>query len=123
MTTKSIRIRLTGDLDDATAAILGGRIERIDSVEFVADYLDWAQITGLLVQLADLHLPYDRVEIDTTDSARPPRWTPDSAAQTPRPAVHHQPWGRLRSPMRLPNPYQTPRRHHEPILGTTAVDQ
>lgn len=71
MATKRIRIRLLNGLDDTTATALGGRIERVDTVEFVADHLDDAQITGLLVRLADLHLPFDRVEITATDGDVP----------------------------------------------------
>lgn len=71
MPTEMLRIQLTGDLADTTAESLGCRLERGRSVQLVVGYIDQAQLTGLLVQLADLHISYDRVEIGGNDVAHP----------------------------------------------------
>jgi hypothetical protein len=62
---KTIRINLTGQLSGHTATTLGGWVEQTDhGPVLVAPYLDQAQLTGLLVQLSDLHLTFHQVAVD-----------------------------------------------------------
>lgn len=74
MTQRKLRIRVHGRISTETAEELGARFERVeDGYELVFDYVDQAQLTGLLVRLSDLHISYDRVEIGDTpepDSGR-----------------------------------------------------
>lgn len=69
MTTELLRIQLAGELADTTAEALGCWLEHGECIQLVTRYVDQAQLTGLLVQLADLHISYDRVEIGGTDVA------------------------------------------------------
>lgn len=62
---KTVRINLTGRISGHTATTLGGRVEELDDGSvLVAPYVDQAQLTGLLLQLADLHLTFDQVAVD-----------------------------------------------------------
>lgn len=61
---RHLRIRIQGRLGAETADALGVRCERgADGYLLVFGYVDQAQLTGLLVRLSDLHIPFDRVEI------------------------------------------------------------
>lgn len=69
MTPPKIRIKLDGRVSDATATSLGLTLEPAgDGFELVGAYVDQSQLTGLLVQLSDLHISYGNVEITGTDS-------------------------------------------------------
>lgn len=69
MSRRQLRIRVDGRITDDTAAALGMTAERVeDRDELVAAYVDQAQLTGLLVHLADLHISYDRIEVLETES-------------------------------------------------------
>ena len=64
MPNKIIRIDLVGRIGTATAEALGGALIPAEGGdEFVTAYVDQAQLTGLLIQLADLHIPFNRVAI------------------------------------------------------------
>jgi hypothetical protein len=52
-----------GRIGEEAAADLGGWTEA-DGHELVAPHLDQAQLTGLLVQLSNLHIAFDRIVID-----------------------------------------------------------
>ncbi len=68
---RHLHIRIEGRLNARTADALGVRCERAtDGYQLVAGYVDQAQLTGLLVRLSDLHIPFDRFEI--VDPARTP---------------------------------------------------
>ena len=70
MPTSTIRINVTRRVGPSTAAALGCTVAvRGDECELAAPYRDQAQLTGLLVQLGDLNLSYNRVDIvDQTPS-------------------------------------------------------
>lgn len=64
---KTVRINVTGRISDHAATTLGGWVEESDhGPVLVAPYVDQAQLTGLLVQLSDLHLDFDRVAVEAT---------------------------------------------------------
>ena len=65
MATATIRIELDGRITDHAASSLGGWIEEggHGSV-LVAPYLDQAQLTGLFIELAGLHLRFNRVTVE-----------------------------------------------------------
>ncbi len=64
MVAKKLRIRIQGDLNRRTAEVLGVEVEVVgDRFELVIRYIDQAQLTGLLLQLSDLHIAFDRIEI------------------------------------------------------------
>jgi len=64
MPTRTILINVSRRVGPSTAAALGCTVAvRGDEYELVAPYRDQAQLTGLLVQLSDLHLSYNRVDI------------------------------------------------------------
>lgn len=72
MTQRELRIRVHGRISTETAEELGARVERVeDGYELVFDYVDQAQLTGLLVRLSDLHISYDRMEICGTPEPDP----------------------------------------------------
>lgn len=63
--TKEVRIRVRGRISGHAAAELGGRVEATSEGSLlVAPYVDQPQLTGLLVQLCDLHLGFDHVAIE-----------------------------------------------------------
>lgn len=63
---KTVRVKLTGRISGHAATTLGGWVEESDRGSvFVAPYVDQSQLTGLLVQLADLHLGFDHVAVET----------------------------------------------------------
>jgi hypothetical protein len=73
MGAQQVRIGIRGRISDATATTLGGRIEAgDDGFELVVPYIDQAQVTGLLVRLGDLHIPFHLVAMSpsatTTDT-------------------------------------------------------
>ncbi len=68
MPDKIIRIQLRGDIADGTAEMLGCRVVRDATTSLVARHIDDAQLIGLLVQLADLHVGFDRVDVLAIDS-------------------------------------------------------
>ena len=79
MTVRELRVGVAGRIGDHTASTLGGRIEATaDGFEFVAPYVDQAQVTGLLLRLADLHIEFHRVHV-----------TPAEPAGTDHPDHHH----------------------------------
>jgi hypothetical protein len=62
---KTVRINLTGRITGHAATTLGGRVEQSDDGSvLVTPYVDQAQLTGLLVQLSDLHLTFDHVAVE-----------------------------------------------------------
>lgn len=64
MASQQLRIRVQGRISAQTADALGVECESIDDgFELVFAYVDQAQMTGLLLQLSDLHIAYDRLEI------------------------------------------------------------
>lgn len=68
MTVRELRVGVAGRIGDHTASTLGGRIEATaDGFEFVAPYVDQAQVTGLLLRLADLHIEFHRVAVTPSD--------------------------------------------------------
>lgn len=75
MSGNQLRIRLTGSLADTTALALGGEIAwgPGSEVHLVTDYVDQSQLTGLLVQLGDLHIDYDLVVVDRQPAAEQAR--------------------------------------------------
>ena len=61
---KTVRINLTGRISGHAATTLGGWVEETDHGSvLVAPYVDQAQLTGLLVQLSDLHLAFDHLAV------------------------------------------------------------
>lgn len=64
MESSQLRIRVHGRVSQPTAAALGLGVEPVDDgFELVCPYVDQAQLTGLLLQLSDLHIAFDRIEI------------------------------------------------------------
>ncbi len=64
MNNQQIRIKTDDRISDSTASTLGLKAETTkDGFELVCPYIDQSQITGILLQLSDLHIPYGRVEI------------------------------------------------------------
>ncbi len=64
MAEQQLRIRVQGRLSHDTVEALGVEIEIVgDRFELVVRYVDQAQLTGLLLQLSDLHIAVDRVEV------------------------------------------------------------
>lgn len=64
MDMQQLRIRVHGRISQATAQALGLEVEAVDDgFELVCSYVDQAQLTGLLLQLSDLHIAFDRIEI------------------------------------------------------------
>lgn len=72
MGAQQIRIQVRGRLGEATAHALGGQVvETADGPELVVDYVDHAQLIGLLVRLADLHIPFHHVAVSTPTGDQP----------------------------------------------------
>lgn len=64
MEMQQLRIRVHGRISQSTARALGLEVEAVDDgFELVCSYMDQAQLTGLLVQLSDLHIAFDRMEV------------------------------------------------------------
>lgn len=64
MAREQIHVRVRGRISDATADILGAEVAAVDDgFELIYPYVDHAQLTGLLVQLSDLHIAFDRIEV------------------------------------------------------------
>lgn len=80
MGTSQIRIGVQGRISDATARHLGGRLETTDDgYELVVPYVDQSQVTGLLVRLGDLHIPFHHVAVSPSTSGG----TPDRTTGAP----------------------------------------
>lgn len=79
MGAQQIHIEIRGRLGEATAHALGGRVvDTADGSELVVDYVDHAQLVGLLVRLADLHIAFHHVAVST-----PAGDSPDTQPDTP----------------------------------------
>jgi len=64
---RTVRVNMTGQISGHAAMTLGGWVEQTDTGSvLVAPFVDQAQLTGLLVQLSDLHVSFDRVAVETT---------------------------------------------------------
>jgi hypothetical protein len=74
MGAQEVRIGVRGRIGDATAHALGGRVAiGDDGFELVVPYIDLAQLVGLLVRLADLHIPFHHVAVSpSTDTGASP---------------------------------------------------
>lgn len=62
---KQLSIRLAGNLADSTAEALGCRLRRDHGVWLVTEYVDQAQLTGLVARLAGLNVDLEAVEVTT----------------------------------------------------------
>lgn len=71
---RQIHIRVHGRISVETASSLGGRLHVTDDgFELVVPYVDQAQMTGLLVRLGDLHIPFHHVAMSPpSDSGTSP---------------------------------------------------
>lgn len=70
---RQIHIGVQGRISAATASSLGGRIDVTDAgFELVVPYVDQAQMTGLLVRLGDLHIPFHHVAMSPSDPGTTP---------------------------------------------------
>ncbi len=66
MPSQIVRVELDGKISDTAADALGCRVENDRADVLVAPYIDGAQLTGLLVRLADLHLGFRSVVVATS---------------------------------------------------------
>lgn len=83
MGAQEVHIGIRGRISDATARNLGGRVEDTDDgTELVAPYVDQAQITGLLLRLGDLHIPFHHVAVSPTTTNTDNPNTDNSGART-----------------------------------------
>jgi len=78
MPTRTVRIEVTGRISGHAASALGGWVEAGDEGSvLVAPYIDQAQLTGLLVQLAELHLAFHHVAVQPAAGTSPTAATPE----------------------------------------------
>ena len=72
MSKPTVRIRIAGRMSHHAATTLGGWVEEAeDGSVLVTPYVDQSQLTGLLLQMSELHLGFHHVAIEPPAGTSP----------------------------------------------------